>query len=367
MIRRLYVHNYGCLENFVLDLTDTPYALLLGRNGAGKSTVFECFKIFQRICRGTGRTRDLISADDFSQRRTDSPMRFEIDVQLGDRRIEYEISFEWPPKFREARILEERLTTNGQVVFTRQHSQIQIASGATFGLDWHVIALTVVNEPSEQEPIQTFKSFLAGLILVAPVPAEMSGFSDSPSMELLGTAGNLASCLRGLLGQKPAAYAIVDQYLKSVMPDFASLENVDRGSGGTELTIRFEQPPSSSLTLGFERLSDGEKCFLLNSYILARNAVGLPVFCMWDEPDNHLALPEIGGLVTSLRKLAHRGGQFIATSHHPETIRRFSDDSTIVLQRKSHLEPTVARRLSELSYTGDLVNSLIRGEIIGEE
>ena len=60
-----------------------------------------------------------------------------------------------------------------------------------------------------------------------------------------------------------------------------------------------------------------------------------------------------------------RMGQFIATTHHPETIRKFSDDTTFVLTRNSHLEPTVVRTLSDFPYTGDLINALIREEIIG--
>ena len=99
--------------------------------------------------------------------------------------------------------------------------------------------------------------------------------------------------------------------------------------------------------------------------IFASQKVAGPVFCLWDEPDNHLSLPEIGHFITHLRKLTNHQGQFIATSHHPEAIRRFSDESTIVLARKSHLEPTVVRLLSEFTYGGDLIECLIRDEVIG--
>ena len=90
----------------------------------------------------------------------------------------------------------------------------------------------------------------------------------------------------------------------------------------------------------------------------------MPVLCMWDEPDNHLSLSEVGQFIIGLRKMANRGGQFISTTHHPETIRKFSDETTFVLTRKSHLEPTVARQLADFPYNGDLINALIRDEII---
>ena len=59
----------------------------------------------------------------------------------------------------------------------------------------------------------------------------------------------------------------------------------------------------------------------------------------------------------------YHSGQFIATSHNPEAIRRFSDENTIYLYRKSHLEPTIVRPLNELQVSGDLVGALIRGDV----
>ena len=96
--------------------------------------------------------------------------------------------------------------------------------------------------------------------------------------------------------------------------------------------------------------------------IAATEAYG-PLLCFWDEPDNYLALDEVGQFVLALRKAFQRGGQFIATSHNPEVIRRFSEENTLVLYRKSHLEPTIVRPLSQLQVNGDLVGALIRGDV----
>jgi ABC-type sugar transport system ATPase subunit len=85
--------------------------------------------------------------------------------------------------------------------------------------------------------------------------------------------------------------------------------------------------------------------------------------CFWDEPDNYLALSEVGHFIMAIRKAFQSGGQFITTSHNPEAIRRFSDENTFVLHRKNHLEPTQIRSLSEITVHGDLVNALIRGDV----
>jgi predicted ATPase len=366
MIERLYVHNFRCLENFTLDFAGKPSALLIGRNGAGKSTVMHSLMLFQSIARGAGRVGALISGSDFTRHDTSRPMRFEVDVTLTGRRFQYVISFEWPTHFREARILDESVHVDGQSVFTRHQNRVQLAGGAEFGLDWHIFALPVINERPGEHSIQDLKAYFASMILIAPIPAAMTGFSEEPVNELAMDAGNYASTLRALLGQKPRAYTDFDTYVRGVIPDFSSIENVERGESGTQLVVRFEQKdPPRSLAVEFKALSDGEKCFFLSAYLVASAASGSTAFCMWDEPDNHLSLSEVGQFVTSLRKIASRGRQFVATTHHPETIRRFSDETTFVLTRKSHLEPAVPRPLADLPYSGDLVEALIREEIIG--
>jgi ABC-type sugar transport system ATPase subunit len=97
--------------------------------------------------------------------------------------------------------------------------------------------------------------------------------------------------------------------------------------------------------------------------VLAANHAYGPLACFWDEPDNYLALDEVGHFVSALRRAFQSGGQFIATSHNPEAIRTFSDENTLLLHRKNHLEPTIVRPLSELQVSGDLVGALIRGDV----
>ena len=363
MIERLYVHNFRCLENFSLDLKGRGSVLVIGKNGSGKSTLRQALGLFQQICRGPNRVKAWIDAADFTQHRKNIPMRFEIELILNGKYFKYTISFEMPDKFREARIAEESLLVDGAEVFTRQLARVTIPGGTTFGLDWHVAALPVMEERGG-EP-QRLKTFLASILLIAPVPREMSGFSEEGSFELQENAANFSAWLTEVLVQRPAAYQSIVEYVQSLMPDFRSFTNEPRGEEGRQLFIQFDSKQSNQrLSLDFRKLSDGEKCFFLSALIVASNKMNAPIFCMWDEPDNHLSLPEVGHFITQLRKLSNQNGQFVATSHHPEIIRRFSDDSTLVFTRKSHLEPTVVRPLADLKYNGDLIDAILRGEVI---
>ncbi|MBI5155615.1 AAA family ATPase [Candidatus Poribacteria bacterium] len=371
MIKRLYVHNFRCLENFTLDFGDNRSALLIGRNGAGKSTVLDALRVLQSICRGPNRVSAVVRARDFARLDRSRPMRFEVDAILAESKYSYSVAFEWPAEFHEARVMEESLSKDGAAVFTRQQAQVQLAGGAGFGLDWHVFALPVINERPPDHSIRDVKAFFANMFLIEPIPQQMKGFSEEPASELDSDAENFASCLRAILQRKPKAYSEFDAFVRELMPDFSSIENADRGKeGGSQLAVTFEQRvPHRTLVLDFDVLSAGEKCLLISAYVTAASAVRShgdpPVLCAWDEPDSHLSISEVGQFIMAMRKMAERGGQLLVTSHHPETIRKFSDESTFVLTRKSHLEPTVMRPLGGCGYSGDLINALVREEIIG--
>ena len=75
VIRRFYVHNFRCLENFELPVSGLSSVLLIGNNGSGKTTVSLALEIFQKIARGANRVRQLVGPGDLSSGRTEAPMR----------------------------------------------------------------------------------------------------------------------------------------------------------------------------------------------------------------------------------------------------------------------------------------------------
>jgi len=304
MIERLYVHNFRCLENFTIDFVGRPSALVIGKNGTGKSTIREALGVFRKICRGTTRVKYLIAKSDFAYFRTHIPVRFEVLLRLGNKRCRYALSFELPESFFEARIAEEILEVEGNVIFSRKVGEVSQPGGATFGLDWHLVGLPVINVRDRlgESLREQIRSYFASMILIAPIPAHMSGFAEEESFEIEDHAENFSVWLNALLSRYPAAYSVVDAYLKFMIPDLASFENELRGEKGKQLVVKFEKVGfDQPLKIDFGRLSDGEKCFFLSAVIVAANTMNSPVFCFWDEPDNHLALPEVGHFITQLR------------------------------------------------------------------
>jgi predicted ATPase len=367
VIRRLYIHNFRCLENFDLPVSGRSSVLLIGKNGAGKTTVGLALEILQRIARGTNRVGDLVKLKDLARGRTDVPMRIEIEVVLEAKVYEYVIAFEYPSGFKELRVLEEKLAVGGKPVYNRELAQVHLATTwqdreARFAIDWHLVALPIVQQRSTNDPLFVFKQWLASMLILRPMPSLILGDSQQETLQPNIQVTDFGAWFSGLLAHAPSAYTKIDSYLKQVMPDLKDIKNPVVGTDSRSLVVQFSND-QRTVNLPFGDLSDGEKCFMICALVLASNDSYGPVLCFWDEPDNYLAPSEVGHFVLALRRAFQVGGQFIATSHNVEAIRSFSEENTLVLQRRNHLEPTIVRPLNEFQVTGDLVSTLIRGDL----
>ena len=367
MLQRLYVHNFRCLENFELTIKGMSSALLIGKNGTGKSTIASALEVLQSIGRGINRVGQLVQSKDFDRGRSDVPIRFEIEVLLDEKLYKYVLAFELPEKFRELRVFEEQLLVSGEQIYSRKEAQVTLYSTlqnreAQFLVDWHLVALPVIQEQSTTDPLRIFKTWLARMIILAPIPSLMTGDSNGETLEPKRDGSNFGEWFFGLLSRYPAAYTQIDKYLREVMPDIQDFLNEQIGKNSKSMIVRF-QANNANLSVDFKDLSDGEKCFFLCAVVLAANKFYSPLFCFWDEPDNYLSLSEVGHFVISLRRSFQGSSQILVTSHNPEAIRKFSNENTFVLDRKSHLEPTLVRLLSDIPVTGDLINALICGDI----
>lgn len=374
MIKRLYIHNFRCLENFELPIQGHPSILLIGKNGAGKTTVGVALEILQSIARGTNRVGQLVrriditrSRADVSNRFPDVPIRFEIEVELDKQLYHYEVAFELPESFRELRVREETLRVNGKAVYSRELATVHLnktekALEAVFSIDWHLVALPIIQQLPEDNPVSTFRAWLGKTLILRPMPSLIAGESQGETLFPKPDVTNIGAWLAGIVGRVPAAYNTIERYLKQVMADLDDIQNLTFGTDSRSLSVQFSNE-LGRLRVPFEDLSDGEKCFIVSALVLAANKAYGPLLCFWDEPDNYLAPSEVGHFIVALRQAFQSGGQFIATSHNTEAIRRFSDENTLVLYRKSHLEPTMVRALETIPRNGDLISSIVRGDL----
>ena len=246
MISRLYVHNFRCLENFDLALGDLRSVLLIGRNGAGKSTVGLALEVLQRIARGTNRVGDLVKPKDLTRGRIDAPVRFEIEVNLENRHFLYSIAFEFPSGFRELRVLEEKLALDGKPIFSRDLAQVRLArtgqgAEASFRIDWHLVALPIVQEQSWTDPLFIFREWLANLLILRPVPSLVQGSSEEDTLRPNVQMTNLGAWFSGIIGHSPSAYTKIAEHLTEVMPDFQEVKNPVISKDSRSLSFHFSK------------------------------------------------------------------------------------------------------------------------------
>jgi predicted ATPase len=367
MIRRLYVHNFRCLENFELGLADHPSVLLIGKNGTGKTTLGAALEVLQKIGRGTNRVESLVSPKDLPRGRASAPMRFELEVDLNGVNYAYHLVLELPDRFREVRVAEERLQIDGEEVVSRELSRTLLKRSRTeFSLDWHLVALPIIQQAPGSDPIYAFRKWLASALILRPVPRALRGGSEFGSLYPEPEVDNFGDWFTGLVGSEPASYLAIDKYLKEILPDFHSVKNRDVGEENKSVYVRFSRSQENS-EFRIEELSDGEKCFFIFALAVAANEAYGPLLCFWDEPDNFLAPSEVASSMVALRRAFRNKGQLIVTSHNPEAIRQFSDESTLLLFRKSHFEPTRWNSVEQLrergAFHGSFVDALARGDV----
>lgn len=373
MIRRLYVHNFRCLENFELKLAGQSSVLLIGKNGSGKTTVGLVLEIFQRIARGTNRVDELVKAKDFARGRTDVPMRFEIELEFGSQIYAYSVALELPKGAKELRVAEEKIHVGGQPFYTRaigllhwpQASTLAEAANAPkieFPIDTRLLALPLIQGQLNNDTISPLRQWLARMLVLRPVPGMISGDSGEETLEPDSSVLDLGAWLSGLLSYAPSGYAEIERFLKGVMPDFQDIKKSISVKDPGTWAVRFSGDQGTA-SFALDDLSDGEKCYIICALVLAANKAYDSVFCFWDEPDNYLALSEVGQFVMAMRAAFEARGQLIATSHNPEVISRFSDENTLYFHRNNHFEPTRVRPLAEVQVHGDLVGALIRDDI----
>ncbi len=289
MLQRIYVHNFRCFENFEFKPQNSTANLLLGANGSGKSTFRHVLSLFQAIGRGKSRVGELIKPKDFTRGNTEAPMRFEIEVLLNEQVYAYTLALELPLRFREVRVLEEQLSVDGKFVFSREIADVTLHNKkkehGAFTIDWHLAALPVISGPAPGATGPNLVTWLANMLLLAPVPQDMLGEAMGEEIALKQNGSNLPDWLADLLEGYPAAYTTIVDQLQQVMPDLASFRFEKLGRDTRALMVQFSHE-QGSFELPISDLSDGEKSFFLSAVLLATNKTKQPVFAFWDEPDN---------------------------------------------------------------------------------
>lgn len=357
MLKRLYVNNFKCLQNFEFNVKELHSALLLGKNGSGKTTIFEVVEIFQKIGQGMTSLQHFFSDVNIGFGNRNLPIQLEIDVEIGGKKFNYRLIVEFPERFLCPKIKKEELTVEGMSIFDRDGGQTSLNEKAHFVLDWHHIGLPLVSVSSNEHPINIFREWLRNIIILSPIPRHFHVLSKNESTTLLRDGENVIDWARWLLSLNPSLYMVMFDFLKNRMPDIDMFKFEHIGRDDRRLIFIFRDS-SSIVSLAFEQLSDGEKALFLAATLRAAQKNNPYMLCLWDEPDNFISLVELNHFITEYRKAFEASSsqaQLIVTSHNSRVINNFSNHNIFVVSRLSHLFPTRIKLLEDIHYDSQTV------------
>lgn len=327
MLTRLYVDNYRCLVDF--EFKPQPVQLLLGVNGAGKSSLFHALEALRRIAVDGEPIEGLVGGT--TQTSWAAPwdqQHFELELTTPYLTCLYKVVVSNAGPFGKPIIKEEQLVAEGKVHFHAIDGKLVIEDGAP--------------APAGSE-VRTDRSTLAGIItfetlqfssqlnLLAAIqinPWAMSSRSEKAARRPARDLANLGDWFRHLLQESPRNTSAIIANLAQVMPGLDDLVATEAGLDVRVIQGRFKGPEGKPVDVPLADLSEGQRA-LIGLYLLVWNlAPGATLLI--DEPENFIALAEIQPwLLEAKDRVEEVGGQLIIASHHPEIMNQLAETAVI--------------------------------------
>ena len=371
VLRRIYVHNYKCLQNFELELQET--VLLLGTNGSGKTAVLDVIYGLRKLLSAEAKITDEVAFHPATLMRwqTDPKQVFEIDVEVGEESFRYRLEIEHADGGKQSRVVRESLGVGDTQLFNCDMGEVQLyrddgSKGPTYTTDWTDSALARVAPQASNTRLTAFKDAMRTTVVCNIRPALLRAESTGEARLLDRHAENFVDWYRHAVQENPASAVAHVAALREVIDGFHNIHLQQSGLDTRALMVDFvgdDVSGGDNFKLRFDELSDGHRALVVLYALLHLRPESGGVTLFLDEPDNFLELTEIQPWLFELIDLCDETpSQAVVCSHHPELIDYLGADSGVMLVRQSSTAIT-AQPLSELS-NGDgleLSEQLARG------
>jgi len=369
MITRVYADNFRCLVNFELPLE--RLLLLMGKNGSGKSSVFDVLEKLQALLRG-GLVADVFAPEDLTEWMKSPLQTFELAVQGNGGQYEYRLVIEHARERGLQRIKEERLRYDGRELFAfrlvdAQESSAQLyrddySAGPAVPFDWRRSGVGALLPRRDNTKLTWFKEYLTRLMVVRINPFQIAAETCAEAAQPRTDMTDFVSWYRYVVQGQQRAMLDLTAVLRDVLPRFDSFELQQEG-GRTRVLYALFAGPNEGHTyhaVRFDKLSHGQQALVV-LYSVLMCAPHDTCLCL-DEPDNFVMLAEIQPFVLALRdRCQERELQTLVISHHPEYINYFGPERGLLFQR-THNGPVRARRVAhEQNAPLDLAEVMARG------
>ena len=312
----------------------------MGRNGAGKSTVFEVLELIRDFAaRGEPCEKRLDGST--KTRWQDRPIQtFELDVKGPLGTYTYELIVEQVSRAR-LYVKKERLLLDGKPVFALENASVQLyfedsTTGMPFPFNPRRSYLAESELLGYDRRLAWFKSWLYELIHVQIDPKQMRSEADDEQAYPSRNLSNFAGWYRYLRQDNGAAMEQLRASLGEVIDGFEGLDikGPPNGTRSLQVTVRTGGESGGGLRqYRFEELSDGQRA-LIGLYTLLHVGIQDHTTLCIDEPDNFVALREIQPWLSRLEdRLLETNSQVLIISHHPELLNQLAPQAGLIIER----------------------------------
>jgi AAA15 family ATPase/GTPase len=343
MLKRLYVDNFRCLEDFELNFDSIN--LFLGDNGAGKSTVFEVLEKLQSLISNPSTAfvstplianlstvGDIFKNSDFPRWKNSEEQIIELEIFGNNGVYKYELKLGKTETSIESNttyttyIVSEKLSFNQDLLLDVDQEKVEIYSdngtknySSRYNFFQSIIPLLKQNHNNTK--MIWFRDRMRRLIILKSSPFLIVNTSSQKDSFLKSTLENYVSWYRYTFDSNQDKRLLLIQSLQEVFDGFIDFKLDRIGEETFMLRLLFKDDESDNVVDYFlSELSDGEK-MLIVLYSLFYGLESQDYTICIDEPDNFLALPEIQPWLFQLEDLCHEGKlQALLISHHPELI-----------------------------------------------
>jgi len=338
VLKRLHVDNVRCLTNF--EIEPEVVTGLVGPNGGGKSTLLDVLLALQGILVVGNEVEEHFNV--WTTTRWDSRIkqRLELDVEAAGVPFGYSLIIGRGDKGGAAFIEEERLTSNGDLLYEIADGQVRIFDDeatseprATFPFNAKRSFLPMLESSDDNQRITLFKQWLSGILLFQLQPFEVEGYSQQESSALSVSADNFVSFFRVLAQEQPEVISRIVEDMRPTIPGLTAIRLAQLGpnSKGLQISCKLSR---QEFDLTLLDLSEGQRVLLVLYTIL--HALGRRAsLLVFDEPDNYVAQSEIQPWLSAIRDATVETGlgTLMVISHHPEVIDYLAADQTLYFWR----------------------------------
>lgn len=327
MIERVYLDNIWSHVNF--EWKPGSLAILMGANGAGKTSLLDALKNLQSFV--LGEMSSIEAFDRSSRTRWEKQRReqtIELDVRGNGGLYRYRVVVEHDARtLGKNRVAFETLRFDDKPLVEFVDGKLSVFSddgsrSAHFPAKATRSAVGAIDASGDDRFLLWFKEWLLHLWLLKPDPRAMNPqLEPGKEVWLEANLSNFASFYLRNLATKPGSMFKATAALGKVLPGFLELHE-EQGY----LHARFGDD-SASETYRFDELSDGQRA-LIALYVLRHAVAGPGKTLVIDEPDNYISLREIQPWLMEVTDLALTTGgpQVWIISHHPEVLNLLAVD-----------------------------------------